>query len=305
MSAGSLEEFQNRHARAIARLYAQGCAERWQLSEEEFAAILHRSAAGRFADPLISEAEEIERYLGSLYVEDLALAAACERGAQQAWVEFLGRFRPVLLGAALALAHEETRAQEITDGLYADLFGLEERDGRRRSLFQYFHGRSSLSTWLRSVVARSFVDGYRSLERGQSLRGRLSQAIDGDAPVAPPPSDPDRARHLESLRQSLSRALAELEPRARLRLSYYYVQELTLAGVGRLLGEHESTVSRKLAETRAALRKEVERRLRSEHGLGEDDVRAYYETALECWPFELTVELAPGEDGRNNTRKRR
>ncbi len=293
MSAGSLEEFQNRHARAIARLYARGSAERWKLSEEEFALALHRSAAGRFAGQGASAAKEVERYLGSLHVEDLALAAACERGDQQAWVEFLGRFRPVLLAATLALAREEGRAQEITDGLYADLYGLEERDGRRRSLFQYFHGRSSLGTWLRAVVARAFVDGYRIVQRGHALRGRLSEAMDGKEGVTPPPSDPDRARYLESLRQSLSRALGELEPRARLRLSYYYVQSLTLAEVGRLLGEHESTVSRKLAETRTALRKEVERRLRSDHGLGEDDVRACYETALEFWPYELGAELAP------------
>jgi DNA-directed RNA polymerase specialized sigma24 family protein len=141
-------------------------------------------------------------------------------------------------------------------------------------------------------VARSFVDGYRIVQRGQALRGRLSEAMDGKEGVAPPPGDPDRTRYLESLRQSLSRALAELEPRERLRFSYYYVQSLTLCEVGRLLGEHESTVSRKLAETRVVLRKEVERRLRSDHGLGEDDVRACYETALECWPFELGPELA-------------
>jgi RNA polymerase sigma-70 factor len=292
MSAGSLEDFQNRHARAIARLYAQGSAERWQLSEGDFATVLHRSAAGRYAADAPPEDEEIERYLGSLHAEDLALAAGCERGSQKAWIEFLGRFRPVLFGAALALAREEARAQEITDSLYADLYGLEERDGRRRSLFQYFHGRSSLGTWLRSVVARTFVDGYRTVQRGQALRDRLSEAVDRDGGVAPSPSDPDRVRYLESLRQSLSRALAELEPRERLRLSYHYAQQLTLAEVGRLLGEHESTVSRKLQETRKALRKDVERRLRSEHGFGDDDVRACYETAMEFWPFELGPELA-------------
>src|SRR5262245_53380717 len=238
MSAGSLDEFQNRHASSIARLYAQGSAERWQLSEAEFAAILHRSAAGRFAGQGTSKAKDVERYLDSLHVEDLALAAACERGSQQAWVEFLGRFRPILRAAALALAREEESAQEITDGLYADLYGLEERDGRRRSLFQHFHGRSSLGTWLPAAVARACVDGHRAVQRGRALRGRLGEAMNGKDGGTLPRVDPDRARYLESLRQSLSRALAGLEPRARLRLSYYYVQSLTLAEVGRLLGEH-------------------------------------------------------------------
>jgi RNA polymerase sigma-70 factor len=293
MSARSLDEFQDHHACVIERLYAQGRAERWKLSASEFATALYRSVAGRFAAEAIFEVDEIERYLGSLHVEDLALAAACERGNQQAWIEFLGRFRPVLFGAALSLAREEAQAQEITDSLYADLYGLEERDGRRRSLFQYFHGRSSLGTWLRSVVARTFVDGYRAAHRGQALRGRLNEAIGHEVAVAPLLSDSDRARYLESLRQSLSRALSQLEPRDRLRLSYYYIQQLTLAEVGRLLGEHESTVSRKLEHTRDSLRKEVKRRLRSEYGFDEEEVRACYETALECWPFELGKELVP------------
>src|SRR5262249_4953408 len=136
------------------------------------------------------------------------------------------------------------------------------------------------------------------------LRDRLSEAIHSEAAVSPPPSDPDRGRYLDSLRQSLSRALAELEPRERLRLSYYYIQSLTLAEVGRLLGEHESTVSRKLADTRTALRKELERRLRSEHGLGEDDVRACYEAVLECWPFELGGDRS-GERGRVGAKTRK
>jgi RNA polymerase sigma-70 factor len=296
MSAGSLEEFRNRHSRTIARLYAQASAERWQLSEGEFATVLHRSATARFAAEARSEDEEIGRYLGALHAEDLALAAGCERGSEQAWIEFLGRFRPVLFGAALTLTREEARAQEITDGLYADLYGLEERDGRRRSLFQYFHGRSSLNAWLRSVVARSFIDGHRASRRGQALRDRLSEATGHDPAVEGSPSDPDRVRYLESLRQSLSRALADLDPRERLRLSYHYAQQLTLAEVGRLLGEHESTVSRKLRDTRNALRQEVERRLSSEQGFGEEDLRACYETAMEYWPFELGPELAETQE---------
>ncbi len=292
MSVGSVEEFHKRNARLIERLYAEGRPERWHLSQAEFAAVLHRSAHGRFADGPAIDAAEVERYLETLHVADLALAAACERGTQEAWIEFLGRFRPLLFGSALSLAREQAHAQEITDSLYAELYGLEERDGRRRSLFQYFHGRSSLATWLRSVVARTFVDGYRANERGRTLKVRLADEVAREAPIGSPPSDPDRARLLDLLRRSLSSALAALEARNRLRLSYYYVQSLTLAQVGRLLGEHEATVSRKLAATRAELRTEVERRLKSEHGLGPEDVRACYEAALECWPFELEKELA-------------
>ncbi len=286
MTVASIEEFGKSHVRLIERLYAQAQAGRWGVTADDFRAALHRSLSARFAAEAPSEGD-VEAYLGSLFLEDLALAAACERGTQSAWVEFLGRFRPVLIGAATTIFGDEGRAQEATDALYADLYGLEERDGRRRSLFQYFHARSSLASWLRSVVARNFVDGYRAERRSQALKARIAQESAGAEAVAPP-VDPDRVRHLEMLRQALSEALSRLEPRERLRLSYYHVQELTLAQVGKLLGEHESTASRKLEQTRRQVREEVEHRLRADHGLSEEDVRACYEAALEGWPFEVT-----------------
>ena len=48
----------------------------------------------------------------------------------------------------------------------------------------------------------------------------------------------------------LSAAIAALAPRDRLRLACYYAQEMTLAQIGKLTGEHEATVSRQLARTR-------------------------------------------------------
>jgi RNA polymerase sigma-70 factor len=291
MTVASSDEFGKSHVRLIERLYAQAEAARWALSLDEFRDALHRSLSARFGAERPSDAD-VESYLGSLFVEDLALAAACERGTQSAWVEFLGRFRPALLGAAMTIARDESRAQEATDTLYADLYGLEERDGRRRSLFRYFHARSPLASWLRSVVARNFVDGYRADRRSEALRARIMEESDSAPRVVAPPPDPDRVRQLEMLRQALCGALAALAPRERLRLSYYHVQELTLAEVGKLLGEHESTASRKLDQTRQQLREEVERRLRADHGFSEEDLRSCYQAALEGWPFEVTRELA-------------
>jgi len=289
MSVTSLEEFRRGHAPLIARLSAQARSERWELTPTDFERALYRSVVDRFRDP--AAPADIDRYLESLAIEDLALATACERGTQSAWVEFLGQFRPAILGAATALVRDAARAQEITDTLYADLYGLEERDGSRRSLFQYFHGRSSLRTWLRSVVARTFVDAYRAEQRSQALRSRIAEEASSQDSVTPAPADPDRGRQVQALRLAFSQALEALEPGERLRLAYYHVHELTLAQIGRLFGEHESTVSRKLQKTRQELREAVERLLESEHGLTGDDVHACYQAALEAWPFDLTSEL--------------
>ncbi len=289
MSVTSLEEFRRGHAPLIARLSAQARPERWELTPADFERALYRSVADRFRDG--GAAADVDRYLESLAIEDLALAAACERGTQSAWVELLGQFRPAILGAATALVRDAARAQEITDTLYGDLYGLEERDGTRRSLFHYFHGRSSLRTWLRSVVARTFVDGYRAEQRSQALRARIAEEATSQDFATPAPADPDRGRQVEVLRLALSQALEALEPRERLRLAYHHVHGLKLAQIGRLFGEHESTVSRKLQQTRQGLREAVERHLESEHGLTADDVHACYQAALEAWPFDLSKEL--------------
>ena len=60
------------------------------------------------------------------------------------------------------------------------------------------------------------------------------------------------------MQAALTVALGGLDPRDRLRLAYYYADDRTLAEIGRLLGEHEATVSRKLERTRGDVRARVE-----------------------------------------------
>jgi DNA-directed RNA polymerase specialized sigma24 family protein len=94
------------------------------------------------------------------HADDVALAAACAAGDEAAWERFVREYRPVLYRAADAL-DTTGRARELADALYADLFGLTEREGERRSLFRYYQGRSSLATWLRAVLAQRYVDLLR------------------------------------------------------------------------------------------------------------------------------------------------
>ena len=89
----------------------------------------------------------------------------------------------------------------------------------------------------------------------------------------------------ELLGRAFVAALAKLSARDRLRLASYYAQNLTLEAVGRILGEHESTVSRKLAETRATLREEIERSLARDSGLSPEEVRDCYQAAIESGAF--------------------
>jgi len=297
MPAEASEQFRKIHADRIAQFYARAQATRWELPLEKFARALHRSVENCFrgAEPTTGE---VAAYLESLQVEDLSLACACSDANEQAWEHFVARFRPGLYAAARAIcggrgqAGDESAACELADSLYAALYGLEEREGQRRSLLDYFYGRSKLSTWLHAVLAQRHVDGLRAARRSEPLENDSDfVAADASPSAVRTAPDPDRARYLALLQAALTAALAAVSARDRLRLSYYYVQELTLAEIGRLLGEHEATVSRKLDRIRHDLRKQVGRALRANNRLSEAQICLCYEYALEEWPFDLTRAL--------------
>ena len=283
---------------AIATLYERAHVRlEWKLTREDFRAAVERSAASRFRDTRPS-AREIAAYFESLHADDLALARACALGSAAAWEFFMGQYRPELYRAARAIAGE-SGGGDLADALYAELYGLTSRGESRPSLFDYFHGRSKLGTWLRAILAQRHVDEIRRTRRTESI-----DDPDSDSPLEIPDhskrpeagsDEPDRTRFLALLQAVLTEALGGLDPRDRLRLAYYYVDELTLAQIGRLLGEHEATVSRKLDRVRRDLRQRVDAVLREKKRLSEAQVRLCYEYARQEWPFDLTRALSTRE----------
>ena len=256
----------------------------------------------RFADALESSAQrapggtrqespEVERYLSALHLEDLALACACAAGDEGAWEHFIFEQRPFLYRAADAL-DPGGGARELADSLYADLYGLRDKAGERQSLFRYFHGLSSLTTWLRAVLAQRYVDRLRTNRRLEALPDEESPAA---LPAPSGPIEPDRFRYLELIRRALERAVANATARDRLRLACYYAEELTLAETGRLLGEHEATCSRQLARTRRAIREDVERQLRIECGLSDAEIAQCFACVTQdAGPLDLRQMLDAG-----------
>src|SRR5712691_7526653 len=257
-------------ARLVERLYACSQAGRWQLAPELFAAALERSAKKRLAAAAMTS-ESLQEFLGALHLEDLALAAACAEGCEAAWEHFFAVYRSYLRAAAAAILRrnaDSAEARELADSLFSELYGLAGGKGTKRSLFRYFHGRSSLKTWLRAVLAQRHIDSIRAGRRFEEL-------ADDETGEGPPrvllgpqmqPSDPHRERYVASFTRALQMALERLEPQEKERLRLYYAEEKTLAEIGRLLGEHESSVSRRLDRVRRDLRHAVEDILR--HGIG-------------------------------------
>jgi len=287
----------------IARLFAESEGLAWELTCAAFEAALERSARKRFVgNPTQAQ---LETYLGALHIKDLALACACAEGHTAAWEHFVAAYRAYLRSAAgiiLQCASDAPAACELADSLFAELFGLTEGKRSERSVFRYFHGRSSLKTWLRAVLAQRHIDGIRAGRRFSSLPDEPEEnefsnrtGVEGARPPLSP--DPHRERYVALFTRTLEVALGLLDQRDKERLRLYYAEEQTLAEIGRKFGEHESSVSRNLERTRRELRHNVEAALRkgraaangfaAQAGLSEEEISLCFEYATEDSPIDL------------------
>src|SRR5208337_4602494 len=282
-------EFVARYALALARLCKRARAARWNVGDESLRDAAYRGA--RAAGVL--DGAGVESFIDALHAEDLSLAIACQAGKSAPWEHFITSFRPALYAAARAIAGDEVRSRELADSLWAEMYGLEVRDGRRRSILSYFHGRSSIMTWMRAVLAQRHVDYIRSQSRTEPIDDSLERTLmsSRDDRTDSPGSDSDRARYVAMLGKALDAALKSLAPRDRMRMAYYYRHDLSLKEIGRLMDEHEYTVSRRLARTRDGLKREIERTLRDGDKLSHDQIRLCYDFAASDLQLDLSRAL--------------
>ena len=234
----------------LTELCAKSGCEKFGLTSKGFAAILC-SVATKYLPAEVSESEA-RSFLLNLRVDELALARACAAGDNSAWEVFLTRYREKLYLAALRIAREDSAARELADSLYADLYSTNSRDGEHVSKLESFTGRGSLEGWLRTVLAQEFVNRYRRTKRLVSLDEEIEDGAQFAAPEQESVSSAD-----PRLETSVDAALTALSSEDRLVLAAYYLDGRTLAEVARILGVHESTVSRKLDKLAKSLRKKI------------------------------------------------
>lgn len=233
----------------LAELHAKASCEPIGLSLQSFSEILLEVGSKYSASASTSE---LRIFFLSLRVDELALARACARGNNSAWEIFLTRFREKLYLAALRIAREDSAARDLADTLYADLYGTSTRDGQRVSKLASYTGRGSLEGWLRTVLAQEYVNRYRRTKRLVSLEEESEEGLQFAAPESQPSPSADTR-----LEQATDEVLAQLPPEDRAVLGAYYLDGRTLAEIARMLGVHESTISRKLDKLAKALRKQI------------------------------------------------
>jgi RNA polymerase sigma-70 factor (ECF subfamily) len=230
----------------------------WGLGRDEFDNILYVEATAHnfgLDQGLPASLAQQAAFFGGLKLGDLVLARACAAGHERAWEHFVAIYQEPLARAATAISGSETIGRDLAGALYAELYGLTERDGLRRCPLNSYRGRGSLLGWLRTTLSQRHVDQYRRSYREEPLE-------DLDAPSVERPVQESPVA-LPMVAQAVELALVESEAEERFILASYFLDEKTLAQIAAVLGVHEATISRRLRRATDSVRKQVLRNLRN------------------------------------------
>ncbi len=263
----------------VRELFEKSGGARYGLTLAAFETVLEQVAA-KYA-PSAAQPQKLQLWR-ELRLEELALARGCAAGHDNAWQQFLTRYREKLYDIARGITKEDSSAHDLADSIYADLYGMAERDGKRISRLNFYMGRGSLEGWLRTVVAQEFVNRYRKTKRLVSLEEENEEGVQFASQQtfsAVPAAD-------VRLGQATDEALEQLSAEDRLVLAAYYLDNRTLTEIGRLVGVHESTISRRLDKLLKGLRKQVMAGLQT-RGMN----RGQAEEALDSDVRYLTVDV--------------
>ena len=245
----------SRLSAAILERYAESHAAKYGISTQRFQQIVTAVVVRYAADA--REAEKLE-LVATLHIEELILARACTAGNEASWDVFLARFRAPLFETACRIARDEATGRELADGLYTELYGIPNREGRRISKLDYYMGRGSLEGWLRTVLAQQHINRCRSQAKDVSLDEQIEAGASFPARQHPPiPIEDNRVA------VAITQTLADLGSEERFLLASYFLDQRTLANIGRQLRVHESTVSRKMEKLTGDLCKRIRKRLQT------------------------------------------
>lgn len=263
-------------------LYQRSGAATYGVSRTQFATMLSEIREKYLPN---ASPEQAADFCSSLRLEELVLARACAAGHEQAWQDFIGRYRQKLHSMALHITRDGAHAADLADSLFADLYGVNARDGVRNSKLVFYTGRGSLEGWLRTVMAQEFINRYRKQKRNVSLEEQAEEGVQFAA------ADPEPACSSDPrLETATDEALAELSSEDRFVLASYYLDGRTLAEIARTLGLHESSISRRLDRVSAALRKRILAGLR-ERGMSHAQAVEALETDVRDLQLDLRQRL--------------
>jgi RNA polymerase sigma factor (sigma-70 family) len=214
-------------------------------------------------------------YVLKLSLDDLYLATACLDGEEPAWRELSTTHFEFMRGFARRFLSGQA-ARDVADEVIAELWS-------RRKLQQY-GGRSTLRTWLGTVIAHAALNSRHAVHRTVSLQPDNSVSSERSEPAD------DQAATL--LRELLTEAVASLGTEERLLLQLYYEQGMTLEELSVTLRISGAAISRRLKRAREDVRARIEAGARGRTGESAEVLRA----GLDLSRIELDLGKLLGAD---------
>jgi RNA polymerase sigma-70 factor len=203
--------------------------------------------------------------LGSVHVEDLALAWACldgQRAAHEALVTtFQGPVRQVALRGGLD-------PDEVSSRVFQKLL---VRDGERVPGLSRYAGLGPLKSFVLVTAMRQVVDlrrGQRPAEASADDDTWVELATTVANDEQGPSARCDWAQLKPHLAAALEEAIAALPVRQRNVLRLHYLEDVSADAIGRMYGVHRATTTRWLTDAREQVFEQVQHRLRLELALG-------------------------------------
>ena len=171
-------------------------------------------------------------------------------GDVDALADIRNQYQDVLMHTLVARGATSSEAEELVANLWDDCVN---QNDERPCLLDKFSGRCSLQSWLLTVSTNRLID----FKRRQAFQKDLTHVNDEGVVRSyfdSLPAPDERARDsslIELLRASLQEAFSQCSAEELLMLRLVYLHDVTQREVGRMMGWHETKVSRQLSDAMA------------------------------------------------------
>jgi RNA polymerase sigma factor (sigma-70 family) len=213
------------------------------------AAKKNRGVSARPGDDLTAKGRS-----SALYSADLKLAMRCANGEEEAIKTLVDKLRQKLKNILVRRGANETLAEDLIADLWSDC--LKAAPHGPKLLLKY-SGKSSLDTWLATVLTHRWLDRVRRERRVQPLESDAP----GEWPSLPgtPVAEPDLGM---LLRDALHYAFDRCESEALVMLQLVHVHGISQRQVAVIWRVSEFKISRRLSKAVRLIRDSTMTRLR-------------------------------------------
>jgi len=220
-----------------------------------------------------------------LHVPDLYLTASCAQRTERAWSRFGELYRHRIQALCRWVWRDSSASADAAQDVFIDLY-LPARNGECR--IGSYDGMSSLTRWLRMIVMNRWLNHRK---RGAARSSSLD--------IVPDPVDTSAFGRIETMfavrryeplaALALTHACECLSVEERLTMLWRFEQNLHLGEIARLLGVHQSTVTRQMERATARVRAEMVRQLADRYGLSGNAIEDCLKTLVNHMPETLSV----------------